>query len=371
MWAAQYSLRANASPADVWALWADPDRWGDWNRDIDRAEIDGPFAVGSTARIRFRRGPQLRFAITALEHERRFTDETVLPGARMAHEHRVEPEGEGVRISNRISIDGPAAPFYGALMGRRIRASLPEFVESERRLAEGQPALRPVGPGLWIAEAPLRVLGVEAGRRMAVVRLSDGGLFVHSPAELDERLRAELDALGEVRFVVPASAIHGHLFMEQYRAAYPPAELLAAPFLAGRRPDLAFDGLLGGTPDPRWADDIDQAPFLGNRLVEEIVFFHRPSRSLILGDLWWDVGDGAPFPTRLWTRGPRMRRALGPTPAFRLSTRNKRAARRSIDGILEWDFDRIVTGHGEIVETGGREALREAFAWLPARTGPV
>ena len=50
---------------------------------------------------------------------------------------------------------------------------------------------------------------------MAVIRLADGGLLIHSPARLSSELRAALDRLGEVRFVVPTSELHGHLYMEQ------------------------------------------------------------------------------------------------------------------------------------------------------------
>jgi hypothetical protein len=49
---------------------------------------------------------------------------------------------------------------------------------------------------------------------------------------------------------------------------------------------------------------------------------------------------------------------------FRFGLRDKAAARRFLDRILGWDFDRIVVGHGELVETGGRDALRSAYAWL-------
>lgn len=59
-----------------------------------------------------------------------------------------------------------------------------------------------------------------------------------------------------------------------------------------------------------------------------------------------------------------MRRRLGPTAAFRLGIRDREAARRSVERILEWEFDRILPGHGEIVEAGGREALRRDLAWL-------
>jgi hypothetical protein len=51
-------------------------------------------------------------------------------------------------------------------------------------------------------------------------------------------------------------------------------------------------------------------------------------------------------------------------PCFRFGLSNKRAARRALDEILAWNFDRIIVGHGKIVETGGREALAQGYVWL-------
>jgi glyoxylase-like metal-dependent hydrolase (beta-lactamase superfamily II) len=59
-----------------------------------------------------------------------------------------------------------------------------------------------------------------------------------------------------------------------------------------------------------------------------------------------------------------MKRRLGPTTAFRLAIGDREAARRSLARILEWDFDRILPGHGETVPSNGRTALREGFARL-------
>jgi hypothetical protein len=121
--------------------------------------------------------------------------------------------------------------------------------------------LRELAGALWVVQVPLRFLGLEVGRNMAVVRLGDGELLIHSPAPLSPGLRSALDALGPVRFVVPASALHGHRFMEQYGETYPQVELFAAPELARRRPDLEFSAELGDEPDERWAPDLDQALF--------------------------------------------------------------------------------------------------------------
>jgi hypothetical protein len=228
--------------------------------------------------------------------------------------------------------------------------------------------LREIAPDLWVTEEPLRYLGFEMGRRMAVVRLADGGLLVHSPVRLSGGLRDELAALGDVRFVVPASILHGHLYMEQYQEAYPRARLFSVPGLGRKRPDLCFDGELGGSPEPEWSGDLDQKRFDGHRVagrvLNEVEFFHRMTHTLITGDLCFNIGSEWPLRTRLLAWGPRMRRRLGPTVAFRLGIRDREAARRSVERILEWDFDRILPGHGEIVEAAGKDAFSQDFAWL-------
>jgi hypothetical protein len=228
--------------------------------------------------------------------------------------------------------------------------------------------LRPIDANLWVAESPLRYLGFQMGRRMTVVRLARAGLLIHSPAPLLDSLQAALDALGEVRFVLPASVLHGHLFMEQYRAAYPRAQLFSVDGLERRRPDLRFDHQLTDVPELDWSEDLDQTPFEGQRLgrrpLNEIEFLHRKTRTLITGDLCFNIGREWPLATRFLARGPRMRERIGPTIAFRAAINDRAAARRSVERILEWDFDRILPGHGEIIESTGKQAFKEGFAWL-------
>jgi hypothetical protein len=229
-------------------------------------------------------------------------------------------------------------------------------------------ALREISAGLWVFEQPLRYMGFEMGRRMTIARLGEGALLIHSPAALNDRLRGQLDELGEVRFVVPASILHGHLHMGHYRDAYPHAKLYGVPGLARKRPDLRFDGELAEAAEPAWREDLDQKRFdgyrLGSRVLNEVEFFHRPSRTLITGDLCFNIGRDWPLKTRLLAWGPRMRPRLGPTVAFRLGIRDREAARTSVRGLLEWDFDRLIPGHGEIVESGAKQRFEADFAWL-------
>jgi hypothetical protein len=43
--------------------------------------------------------------------------------------------------------------------------------------------------------------------------------------------------------------------------------------------------ILADNPPQCWAADFDQVAFKGNPLIEEVVFFHKGSRTVILGDL--------------------------------------------------------------------------------------
>jgi hypothetical protein len=223
--------------------------------------------------------------------------------------------------------------------------------------------LKEVGSGLWVAEVPLKFMGIEVGRQMTVARLRGGELWIHSPAPLTSELSTAIEALGEPRYVVAASAIHGHVSMDQFRRAYPNVQLFAPPILDRRRKDLAFDGLLGSTPEPPWSAVLDQTVFLG-QLLPEVLFLHRESRTLIVGDLLVQVEPHAPRATRMAWRLDGVRRSLATPRSVRISTRNRLAARRSVEQMNAWDFDRIHVGHGANVETDGRARFEEAMRWL-------
>ena len=162
--------------------------------------------------------------------------------------------------------------------------------------------------------------------------------------------------------VTPASELHGHLYMEQYRDAYPKVKLFAAPGLDHKRKDLHFDGRLSGVPAPEWRADLAQIAFEGWRRLNEIEFFHPETRTLITGDLCFNFGPGI---TRLAAQD-RISRRLGPSTECRILglVRDRNAVRRSLQRILKWDFERILPGHGEIVHTGGRYAFEKSFARL-------
>ena len=55
---------------------------------------------------------------------------------------------------------------------------------------------------------------------------------------------------------------------------------------------------------------------------------------------------------------------VGTSRLFRMFIKDRPAFRASLDRVLQWDFDRVVVGHGDVVERGGKRALEQAWSFL-------
>ena len=223
--------------------------------------------------------------------------------------------------------------------------------------------MRHIDKDLWVAEQPLRFGMLELGTRMTVIRLRDSSLLLHSPISLSDPLRAQLDELGPVRYVIAPNRFH-HLFVSEYTAAYPKSELYVAPGLPEKRKDLTIHGVLPGDAPGAWIGELEYVFFDGFPLANEVVCLHEASRTLLVCDLAFNIGSEAPWLTRFAFRLWGCYDDFGPTRFERLMIRDKRAARRSLEQILALDFDRIIVTHGKILEHGGPEAMKRGFEWL-------
>jgi hypothetical protein len=141
-WETTSTREADVEPASIWdRAYADAEAWPRWNAEIKRARLDGPLALGATARIAFGTGLRLRFRVVEFEPGRLFTDESRLPGARMGHRHLVEPLATGgARLTNTIYIEGPLAPLWRRVLGPAATRTLPDAQRAVADLAATAPA---------------------------------------------------------------------------------------------------------------------------------------------------------------------------------------------------------------------------------------
>lgn len=214
---------------------------------------------------------------------------------------------------------------------------------------------RSVAPGVHVIEAPQRFYGLEVGARMTILAL-DGGLLLHSPVAVAPEIIA---SLGTPRWALAPNLLH-HLYIGPWAEAG--VEAWAAPGLVKKRPDVRFAGEVEPGVQP-FGESVEVLAMASFGMTREVALLHRPSGTLIVSDLVFNFSPQAPWATRAAMRCMCGYPGCSTTLLERAGMRRE-VARREIAQLLEWPFDRLIMAHGEVIEAGGKEALRRAFAWL-------
>lgn len=217
--------------------------------------------------------------------------------------------------------------------------------------------MQAVAPNLWIKHYPLSVLGGRQGRVVTIIRLTSGKLVIHSTAPFTPDDVMEIEALGPPIWLVDV-IVHHDTFAKYGRGAFPRALYFAPHGFSAAGVDT--QPLL---PIPsEWESELGVLLIEGTPFAQEHVFLHRPSRTLIVADLLYHF-DAAPGWAGFFRRtlmGVKESPDCGRL--YPLLIRDRAAYDRSIREMLAWDFDRIIVGHSRLVETNGKELLKQALA---------
>jgi len=220
-------------------------------------------------------------------------------------------------------------------------------------------SLEHLDTNLWRIEYPLSMLGVEMKRVVSIIRLESGKLIIHSSAPFSPTDVDSIRELGKPEWLVDVLLRHD-TFAEEGRAAFRDASYLAPE---GFSADLNFPtGSLLSVP-MEWEGQVEVMLVEGAPSFSEIVMLHRESRTLIVGDLLvnFDADQGFIANTLLDLAVVGGKHDPGMTRPFHSAIEDMDAFAESIERILEWDFDRIIVGHGSVISSGGKENLRETM----------
>ena len=217
--------------------------------------------------------------------------------------------------------------------------------------------MKQIADHLWTFTYPLPMLGADVGRTVTVIRLGSGDLVIHSTGPFTPADVAAISELGRPAYLVDSMLRHD-TFVREGRSAFP-----GLPFYApeGFSQIVGFPTESLATPPAEWAPDLETLQLAGEPKAREYVFLHRPSKTLIVADLIFNVPDDAPLGTRLLAYvaiGKEHHPGMPRTHA--LLVKDKEAFHQSLEQVLSWDFDRIIVGHGETVESDGQRLLAEA-----------
>ena len=223
---------------------------------------------------------------------------------------------------------------------------------------------------IWIAEGDIVDFhGFPYPTRSVIVRLKNGDLWCWSPITLTPELKTEIDEIGEPKHLISPNKIH-HLYLQDWQMVWPNAKIWGPASSIKKRTDLSFESPLENDAPAEWSGEIDMIWFNGSPVLDEIVFFHRPSKTAILCDLSENFSDD--FIRKHWKGWKRwvakpwgITEGKGYAPLeWRLSFFKRNATRVALDRLIGLGPQRVVMAHGEIQYENGVSFLKQSFGWL-------
>lgn len=140
MWSKTYTTttdRVNAR--QMWRLLADVNNWHTWDDGIEYAAITGPFERGNSFILKPKGAPRVKIQLIETVENRKFTDLTRFPLARMYGEHLLEETPDGLRITTTMKVEGPLGFFWRKIVAEGIvqglEADTAKQIETAARLA--------------------------------------------------------------------------------------------------------------------------------------------------------------------------------------------------------------------------------------------
>ncbi|KAK3996322.1 hypothetical protein QBC44DRAFT_318720 [Cladorrhinum sp. PSN332] len=253
--------------------------------------------------------------------------------------------------------------------------------------------IRDVTPNVVTFSVPfLRFGRIPIGGRGTAVKLSSGSIAVFSPVALTASAKAKIASLGnDVRYLV-ATDIEHHIFLSDWKTAYPNAKLIGPEGLPEKRAKVTDDPRIGHeefavvfTKENKLTEKVDEDfdrdfeyEYVDGHANKELVFHYKPDRVLIEADLMFNLPA-----TEQYSRVPESEK---PKPGFLGNffmglqstegeakgmkrflwyavSKDKASFNESVKRIGTWGFDSIVPCHGETIVGGGKAVFEKVFEW--------
>ena len=219
--------------------------------------------------------------------------------------------------------------------------------------------MKKIADDLWLLQYPLSVLGTQHGRNVTVIRLRSGGVILHSMAAFTEADVAAIRSVGSPGWLVESMLLHD-TYAKEGHMAFPEVPLLGPPGFS----DVVKFPTLPLLPAPaEWTGEVEVYPVEGAPKLKEHLFLHVPTRTLIVADLIFNFDPHEHGWDRFFHRYiAGFKRYPGMSRIFKICITDREAFGTSMQKVMESDFDRIIVGHGQVIESGGKALLKRALA---------
>ncbi|WP_212002840.1 SRPBCC family protein [Chitinophaga sp. HK235] len=132
MWTKSYSVvTKEITKEQIWKLTTDIDNWKNWDGGVEYSKLQGEFKVGQHFILKPKGGPKVKIQLMEIIPNKRFTDMTSFPLAKMYGDHLYEETPEGLKITVTMSVKGLLSSLWVKLVAKNIIDHMPEDVANQ------------------------------------------------------------------------------------------------------------------------------------------------------------------------------------------------------------------------------------------------
>ncbi len=193
-------------------------------------------------------------------------------------------------------------------------------------------------------ESKIKMLpGVHLPVRAVLLPLEKGSVLI-SPIPFSHDQIQSIRALTPVTDII-APNLHHNKFVADARLKFPGANVWAPEGFRQKYPNLHVDRVLGEGAWP-YKGELDLLALDGAPTMNEVAFLHTPSKTLIVGDLVFNIL------RPIGLLSPLIFKKFGTYKRFAMSkfwlkfVKDRAAFEASLRTLLEWDFETVVMAHG-------------------------
>ncbi|PYH98487.1 hypothetical protein BO71DRAFT_395266 [Aspergillus ellipticus CBS 707.79] len=233
---------------------------------------------------------------------------------------------------------------------------------------------------------------LKFGGRGTIVKMATGSVAVFSPVNLTPEVHDTINSLGGDLKYIAALDMEHHLHLKSWKEAFPDAAIIAPEGLWEKRqsnPQTKDAGPFEHVfrKDAQGPQSISEefdaefeTEYVHGHPSRELVFYHRPSRTLIEADLLFNLPAREQYSkSKESATSGLLTKIVSPlmsanSPAtwqkrfvwYVLSSGDRAAFTESVRRIDGWDFNRLIPCHGDVVESGAKGVFRSVMEWFLA-----
>ncbi len=202
---------------------------------------------------------------------------------------------------------------------------------------------------LVLLDSKIKISVMDLPVRSVAAKLTTGTVLISPGSRLTvEQLRG----LGRVDDLVANNGLH-NAGMPQTREVFPQARAWGVP-------TFDYPNILTAEHWPH--PELPMVQLDGIPKLNEVVFIHKKSRTLICADLCFNLLHADGFGSWLILKMFGTHRRFAVSRLFARAIKDREAFQKSLAVLFRHDFDNILMGHGDPVIGGGRELLLKALA---------